>query len=466
MHLMKKSAAFALIAAGLTAGVARAADVDVDAKAKQVAKSLLVVEYTLRNENYSQQQSGQGLLISKDVVLISGGLIPDGLPKVWMKDLKVRLPLKDFTSVPAKFLGRTKNRLFGFIKLEKSIEAPVFEPGDIGPSKLGQDVFAVGLMGKASGYATYVGISQVRTLMDLTHSVASTGTFGLTKGLSPVFDLHTGNLTGITLPSLGEGMVMRDGAGARRVELTDEEQSSVFLPHNEITDLFKNIPTTPFELQRPWMGVDEISGVQEDVKTLKKIEQPAGVVVGSVIPGEAADKAGLQAQDIILTVDGKQFSKSPVPELMVMHFSRLMEKKNPGDTVTLGVLRDGKTIDVKVTLAPSPKQGGDLPHVYSPKVGIVTRDLVFGDTYARHLPPDTKGVMIALVKNGSAASLGATPLRPGLLITKVDETPVENQKEFLELMKKLDENKEARETVFVVIQPKGETSVCRIDLTK
>src|SRR5690606_34658016 len=142
------------------------------------------------------------------------------------------------------------------------------------------------------------------------------------------------------------------------------------------------------------------------------------------------------------------------------------EKKKPGDEVTLGILREGQKSDLKVKLGASPRQGSEMPHVFSARVGVVTRDLVFGDTYARHLPADTKGVMIALVKNGSPASLGSTPLRAGLLITKVDEQPVENQEQFLAAMKKLEENKEAKEAVFVVIQPKGETGVCRIDLTK
>jgi hypothetical protein len=466
MQFHKSAAVLALIAslAGATSAFARP---DIDAKAKEVARSILIVEYTMRNENASRQESGQGLLIHKDgIVLVSGGLLPESFPKDWVKDLKVRLPLKDFTSMPAKLLGRTQDRLFAFLKLEKPIDAPVFEPGEIVPAKMGQEVFSVAILGKSSGYPTYVGMSQVRTVMDLTHTIASTSTFGLTRGMSPVFDTETGKLTGITLPSLGEGLVLRDGGGSRRVELTDEDQSSVYLPGNEIAGLFKNIPTEPFDLRRPWIGVDEISGLQEDVKTLKHIEQPAAVMIGSVIPGEAADRAGLQAQDIVLTIDGKPFSKSPVPELMVMHFSHNLEKRKPGDEVTLGILRDGKPIDLKIKMGTAPRQGGEMPHVFASRVGIVTRDLVFADAYARHLPQDTKGVMIALVKNGSPASLGSTPLHAGLLITKVDEQPVENEEQFTEIMKKLDENKDAREAVFVVLTPKGETSVCRIDLTK
>jgi S1-C subfamily serine protease len=107
-----------------------------------------------------------------------------------------------------------------------------------------------------------------------------------------------------------------------------------------------------------------------------------------------------------------------------------------------------------------------MTHTFSPRTGIVTRDLVFTDAYARHIPQSTKGVMIALVKQGSPAALGTTPLRSGLLITKVDDQPVENARQFLELLAKTEEKPDLKEIVFEVIQPNGESQVCRVDMTK
>ncbi len=97
---------------------------------------------------------------------------------------------------------------------------------------------------------------------------------------------------------------------------------------------------------------------------------------------------------------------------------------------------------------------------------MLTRDLVFADAYSRHLPQDTKGVMVVLVKNGAPAALGATPLQRDYLITKVDDQPVENQKEFLDTVKSELDKPDLKEMVFVVILPSGETQVCRVDLTK
>ncbi len=74
--------------------------------------------------------------------------------------------------------------------------------------------------------------------------------------------------------------------------------------------------------------------------------------------------------------------------------------------------------------------------------------------------------MIALVKNGTPAALGTTPLHVGDLVTKVNDEPVDNQEQFLAAMKKIEAASDQKEAVFVVIQSDGNTQVCHIDLTK
>jgi S1-C subfamily serine protease len=447
--------------------LAARADVDIDAQAHATAQSLVIVDFTLRNENSSRTDSGQGILLSKGgVVLVSGTLISESLPKEWITEIKVRVPADRFQAVPAKMLGRTRNRLFAYLKTDKPVNGVPFAAGDATDIKLGQQVFSVAVAGSAGGYTTYTGKSEIRAILELTHTLGNTASFGLTRGTSPVFDAATGKFAGITLPSLGESMLLREGSASRRIELVDEEQSSAFLPIAEVQAALGNVPTEPFDLRRPWLAVDDLTGLQEDIRSLKGIGQPAGIVVGSVIAGECADVAGLKPKDIILTVDGKEFSQNPVAEMMVMHFARTIDALKPGDKIALGVLRDGKTLQIPVTLGSSPKMSSEMAHVFSSKIGVVTRDLVFADAYQRRLPQDTKGVMVALVKQGSPAALGATPLRAGLLITKVDDQSVDNQQQFLDVIKKEEAKAELKEMVFVVIQSTGETQVCRVDLTK
>src|SRR5262249_55532529 len=150
------TAVFFAAIAGATS--ARGDAVDIDARAKEAAKSIVIVDFTLRNENSSREDSGQGILLNKEgVVLIAGGLISETLPKEWTPEIKVRQPDKNFEAVPARMLGRTRNRLFAYLKTEKPLDAAPFAWTSTKDVALGQPVFSVALSSKDLGYTTYIG---------------------------------------------------------------------------------------------------------------------------------------------------------------------------------------------------------------------------------------------------------------------------------------------------------------------
>jgi putative serine protease PepD len=68
-----------------------------------------------------------------------------------------------------------------------------------------------------------------------------------------------------------------------------------------------------------------------------------GVRVATVESGSGADKAGLQADDVITLVDGTAVTS---PEQL----RGIIEARKPGDVLTLKIRRDGGTKTVKVTL--------------------------------------------------------------------------------------------------------------------
>jgi S1-C subfamily serine protease len=68
-----------------------------------------------------------------------------------------------------------------------------------------------------------------------------------------------------------------------------------------------------------------------------------GMLIMEVLPDSAAAKAGLKAEDIILKVDGTEPTS-------LQEFRAIFDLKQPGDEVTLDILRDGKEEKVKVTL--------------------------------------------------------------------------------------------------------------------
>ena len=114
----------------------------------------------------------------------------------------------------------------------------------------------------------------------------------------------------------------------------------------------------------PYLGISSLDDLNlEEVERLN-LPQPTGAYVISVVPGSPADKAGVHGAiplekreeateippggDLIVAVDGH-----PVREFNdLLHY--LFTYTSPGDTITLTVLRDGKKIDLKLTLGKRP----------------------------------------------------------------------------------------------------------------
>jgi S1-C subfamily serine protease len=97
---------------------------------------------------------------------------------------------------------------------------------------------------------------------------------------------------------------------------------------------------------RPFVGITTGSlNPQQDAQL--GLPANAGVGIASVQPGSPADKAGLQANDIIVKFDGQAVQGEE-------GFVGFLLKHKPGDTVTFTVLRNKQQQDIKVTLGQYP----------------------------------------------------------------------------------------------------------------
>jgi serine protease Do len=106
-------------------------------------------------------------------------------------------------------------------------------------------------------------------------------------------------------------------------------------------------------LSRPWIGI-RFTTINLQVKQELKLTVDAGALVtntGGTGPAVVADspaaKAGLKDGDIVQSINGITLDGEHPLDAILTQFS-------PGDTVTLGILRDGATIQLKVTLGTRP----------------------------------------------------------------------------------------------------------------
>ncbi len=98
----------------------------------------------------------------------------------------------------------------------------------------------------------------------------------------------------------------------------------------------------PDAAQRGWLGVS-IMSVPEAVAA--QAGTPGrGVMVGNVMTGSPADKAGIQNNDVIVSINGEEVAGDVGPAV------DLIKTHKPGETINVGILREGKPSTMKVTL--------------------------------------------------------------------------------------------------------------------
>jgi serine protease Do len=164
---------------------------------------------------------------------------------------------------------------------------------------------------------------------------------------------------------------------------------------------------------RSWVGM----GVQP---LMKSLAADAGVVVGSVLPGGPAEKAGIQPGDLITSFHGTAIPAARAAEDLPA-FNRLVFGVPVGTAVTVKGSRDGTPREWTITTAirePSlPKEVELQP------MGLTARDVTKVVALERKRPT-TDGAIVVGVRNGGGAAEAKPALRTGDIITRLGSEPI------------------------------------------
>ncbi len=188
------------------------------------------------------------------------------------------------------------------------------------------------------------------------------------------------------------------------------------------------------EVERGWLGV-LIQDVSRDLAESFGMDRPYGALVAQVINDSPAEKAGLEAGDVIITFDGQEIGTSselpPRVGQMPVHSNIALEVVRDGDirelTVELGALPDDPQARGQAPL----EQRSEEP-AETEKLGLRLRDLT--DKQRDELGLDQGGVLVDRVDEGPASDAG---LSSGDVITMINQKRVSSLSEFEEAARDL-----------------------------
>ena len=184
------------------------------------------------------------------------------------------------------------------------------------------------------------------------------------------------------------------------------------------------------KVSRGWLGV-VIQEVSKDLAESLGLDKPAGALVAQLVQDGPAAKGGLQVGDVILSLNGQTINESA-------DLPHLVGGMKPGDKASLDVFREGSRKTLNMTIGNLPDQDEEVAAVEgqgaersSNRLGVTVADL----TAEQLKQMDIKGgVVIRDVQDGPAAMIG---LRPGDVITHLNNRQVDSAKVFADIAKGL-----------------------------
>jgi serine protease Do len=429
-------------------------------------KSVVAVEYVTETETERRPTISMGTVIdAKGTIIIQNGAIDPRAATWQLKDFKVYLP-GDATSSPAVYLGQDAYTGWHFVRADEATRAklvPITAFAAKGPSTpaLADLVWGIGLRNKDEDFAPYIMQSHVALIQSLPQKTAIAQHEVAAPGL-PAFN-RDGAFVGIASSSFGQSFLQfsRRSRGDA-VMLVNVEESSAFTLADELLPSFGRIPKEISGRPLAWLGAYGLEAMDREVAKFLKLEAQSGAVVSEVLEGSPAEKAGLKDRDIILALDGKPLPQMKPDRVVVTWLEREIDRRAPGDTMAMTVLRGSERLELKVTLGEEPKLLREAERKYFERLGFTARELVYGDAVERRVKPgQTSGVIVHYVKPSSPAAIAG--LREEDWIKEIDGTEA---KTFADVSAKLAEiEKDAARAEFVLLVSRGgETAVLRVKL--
>ncbi|MEX2015899.1 MAG: DegQ family serine endoprotease [Candidatus Hydrogenedentales bacterium] len=359
---------------------------------------------------FRQRGQGSGFIVSPDGYVMTNNHVVGNADRV-------TVVTADDREHEATVVGTDEESDLAILKIDAGDDLPYLPLADSDKTEVGQWVVAIG---------SPFGLSQTVTAGIVSATGRSTmgGINGMGDFIQTDAAINPGNSGGPLLNIYGEVM----GVNTAIMSRTGGYNGIGFaIPSNTVTWIKDQI-INEGGVSRGQLGVMIQALTNELKKDFGLDADTRGILIGDVIEGSPADKAGLQTGDVVVALNGHEAREFDA-------FRSRIAMTAPGEKVSLSVLRNGKERNIDVTL--SEKSSQPIKQAVAEqedesqsinRLGISVQDLTPEVAGQLGFDNDIQGVVIAQVHpRGPAAEVG---IRRGHVIEQVDQRPVTSVEEF------------------------------------
>ena len=345
-----------------------------------------------------RQGSGSGVIIRPDGYIVTNNHVVSNASKI-------EVTLNNNKTYEATVIGTDPATDVALIKIDAS-GLPVVQFADSDKLRLGEWVLAIGSpLGEELRSTITAGIVSAKGRSMPNYN----GEFKIESFIQTDAAVNPGNSGGALVNKEGELV----GINTAIVSTTGSYSGYSFaVPSNIVKKVVSDLIDFG-SVKRAMLGITGGTITEELAKKLN-LSSPEGVYVSEIVKGAAADKAGIKAEDVILSIDGTKTATMPELQAKVNSY-------HPGDKASVQVFRGGKTMDVQVEFTDG-----------SVKDGTVSSDGTVA-FYGAQLKAVENGVLIVSAGNGKVARAGG---EDGFIIRYVNDQKVSKPQDVIDIAKK------------------------------
>ena len=353
---------------------------------------------------------GSGIIISPDGYIVTNNHVVDGATEV-------RVTLNDRRVLKAKVVGTDKLTDLAVIKVDAK-NLPNIPWGDSTKLHPGQTVLAFGSPFGYFQFSVTRGIvSALNRPNPYTDDPRKPGAYIQTDAA-----INQGNSGGPLVDSHGEVV----GINTFIISNSGSFAGAGFAIPSQIAKATTDEIIKNGVVHHGYLGI-AMNDVTPENSTFFNLPDASGAIVSQVTPDSPASHAGLKSGDVLRELNGNKILNGSAIQVAVSQVA-------PGNTISLGILRDGKEQTVKVKVGefhatPEVADNSDQPTRNGGKLGLAVDDLTPEVRQQLNVPTQVNGAAIQSVRPASPAEDAG--LAPGDVILEINRHPVESAEKFV-----------------------------------